>query len=110
MKHPALLFVLATGVTMASSGLADTMRCGNKLVRSGDASSTVVLICGEPTFKEVSSLEKDKVEDTQAAGATSSSVEVRVEKWTYNQGAGRLLKILTFRDSVLVSIDTGARM
>ncbi len=110
MKTPVILAAIAIGTMVSTACLGDTMRCGNKLVRSGNSTAEVLLTCGEPTLREVSSLERDKTEQASATGSTSSSVQVRVEKWTYNQGAGKLLKILTFRDGELISIETGARM
>jgi len=110
MRTILLVAVLAIGPMVSMTGFADSMRCGNKLVRSGSSSAEVLLVCGEPILREVSSLEKDKTEETSVTGSTSSSVQIRVEKWTYNQGSGKLLKILTFRDGELVSIETGTRM
>lgn len=110
MRTTLSLAALVTGIIVSMACLADSMRCGNKLVRSGYSSAEVLLTCGEPILREVSSLERDKTEETAATGSTSSSVQVRVEKWTYNQGAGKLLKILTFRDGELISIETGTRM
>ena len=46
----AVLFVVWS--TVLSSALADGMRCGNKLVVTGDTKLEVLKKCGEPDFSE----------------------------------------------------------
>jgi len=103
----ALLFV---SCAYAAGVHADTMRCGNRLVTTGDSSGKVLRLCGEPTHRDAVRIEKKKVERTTAEGSVSETVEVAVERWSYDQGHGRLLKILEFRDGVLTTIEDGERM
>ncbi len=89
---------------------ADTMRCGNRLVATGDSTSKVLRLCGKPAYKNKARSEKRTVEQTTSEGTTIATVTVRVERWSYDQGSGRLLKILVFRDGILDAVEDGERM
>lgn len=105
-----------------------TMRCGSKVISVGDTKAEVLLKCGEPLLKDaVAVKEKSKrisiplTSDTgnaaQDAAANANPAEVQrresvtkmVDQWTYDQGTGKLLKILTFEGGELVEIATGDR-
>jgi hypothetical protein len=75
----------------------DGMQCGNRLVTLGDGMVDVLLKCGEPMFKE-----------TRSGAGGFRSKPVVIDVWTYNQGRGRFLRILTFKNGLVTSIEAGA--
>jgi len=74
------------------------MSCGGSLVHLGDHTSAVHLKCGAPALKST--------RYEMPAGPTGPTVTV--EEWTYNQGPGNFLRILTFRNGYLVDLKLGA--
>lgn len=74
--------------------------CDGALFTDGDPSSLVALRCGMP-------LSVDRwYEESGSAGARRF---VTVERWTYNPGPGRFLRVLLFADGRLVRDDAGGR-
>jgi hypothetical protein len=105
-----------------------TMRCGSKVISVGDTKAEVLLKCGEPLLKDAIAVKEESkriniplTSDTgnaaQDAAANANPAEVQrresvtkmVDQWTYDQGTGKLLKILTFEGGELVDIATGDR-
>ena len=70
------IFVLA----MADRGSARTIRCGTEIVSVGDPTIELLQKCGEPDLKELIK--------------TNGFI---IEKWTYNCGSARFMKILTLK-------------
>ena len=70
------IFVLA----MADRGSARTIRCGTEIVSVGDPTIELLQKCGEPDLKELIK--------------TNGFI---IEKWTYNCGSERFMKILTLK-------------
>ncbi|GAC13892.1 DUF2845 domain-containing protein [Aliiglaciecola lipolytica] len=81
----------------AGSAYADSMRCGSKLIKTGDSTIDVLLKCGDPNYKE--DLSKHQKKHTR----------VNVERHLYKREKGQLQKILVFHDGVLVEIQNGPR-
>jgi hypothetical protein len=89
----------------AATAHADSMRCGNLLVLSGDRQARVLERCGDPDTIESSQrflrrdspFSKDKVIH-----------EVNTERWYYDFGGGSLPKVLTFENGILTRIDIAA--
>ncbi len=82
----------------------DSFRCGNRIVSKGDSKIEVVSKCGEPDDLETVSYE------TKGSTFWRGTVDVstkKVEKMYYNCGEGRFIRILTFIDDKLVSIEEG---
>jgi hypothetical protein len=67
---------------------ARSMRCGHELVRVGDPTIQLLQRCGEPDLKEL--LNTDGL---------------IVEKWTYNCGSLRFMRIITLRGGVIRKIE-----
>lgn len=105
------------------------MRCGSKLISIGDSKAEVLVKCGEPLLKEAVAVKEESKridipltsEPNVGAGNSADdsdpavvrrkeTITKTVDQWTYNQGSGKLLKILTFEGSELVAIVTGGRM
>ena len=120
------VLLLMTSVVHAEGG----MRCGSKLISVGDSKADVLLRCGDPMLKEAVGLkeyskridipltsESNSIEKSTTDG-NSGSAEVKrgetvtktIDQWTYNQGTGKLLKILVFEGGELIAIKTGNRI
>jgi hypothetical protein len=73
---------------LAAPSWARSMRCGNELVRVGDPTIELLQRCGEPDLKEL--LNTDGL---------------IVEKWTYNCGSLRFMRIITLKGGVIERIE-----
>ncbi|MEJ2363882.1 MAG: DUF2845 domain-containing protein [Deltaproteobacteria bacterium] len=73
---------------MAVPSWARSMRCGNRLVQVGDPTIKLLQRCGEPDLKEL--LNTDGL---------------IVEKWTYNCGSLRFMRIITLKGGVVYRIE-----
>ena len=100
--------VVLTTVVLGMIGIACALQCEGRLVSEGASAWEVQAICGEPA--QVS----DTVEIVlkpfyDPLGRVAGHIPVGVPKqvWTYNFGSSRLIYILTFREGILVKIDTG---
>ena len=102
LRTPALLALLGV-VAIATPAYADTLRCGSKLVSTGDSSAEVRDKCGSPDSKQ------DVEEPVQARGANGQVYQVgttRHEVWRYRRSQGSFPAILTFDENgVLKKID-----
>jgi len=78
------IFVLA----MAVPASARTIRCGTKIVSVGDPTIELLQKCGEPDLKELIK--------------TNGFI---IEKWTYNCGSKRFMKILTLKGGSVKRIE-----
>ena len=65
---------------MADRGSARTIRCGTEIVSVGDPTIELLQKCGEPDLKELIK--------------TNGFI---IEKWTYDCGSKRFMKILTLK-------------
>lgn len=74
--------LLAIGMLAILNSNAAAMRCGTELVDEGDTQLEVALKCGEPTF-------------------------VEQNRWHYNLGPHKFIKILHFQDGQLHWIEEG---
>jgi hypothetical protein len=101
----SLAFVLAP---VAHSD--DTMRCGTRLVSTGDGKDKVRTLCGQPTSVSVVGVQSTPryyyrgPYDYSYFGPTW--LEVPVEVWTYNFGTTKLLRKLRFIGDELDTIWT----
>lgn len=77
---------LTAALLLASESPAATMRCGNALVQEGDYKVQVLLTCGEPLFV-------DRAYECLPGGLACDFVE----RWAYDPGPFRMLRIVTFR-------------
>jgi len=107
--HRLLLLgsIVALGSNLALA--EDSMRCGTRLITTGDGKDKVRTLCGEPT-------------DVAFAGTVGRRgytygpydywysgpawVELPVEIWTYNLGTNKLLRKLRFVGDELVEVRT----
>jgi len=75
-----MLSVAIFVTVMAVSASTRTIRCGTEIVSVGDPTIELLQKCGEPDLKELIK--------------TNGFI---IEKWTYNCGSGRFMKILTLK-------------
>ncbi len=73
---------------VAAPSWARSIRCGNQLVRVGDPTIELLQRCGEPDLKEL--LNTDGL---------------IVERWTYNCGSLRFMRIITLKGGVVQRIE-----
>jgi hypothetical protein len=105
--------LLAAGVLVVAATPAahaeDTMRCGTRIVSTGDGKDKVRVLCGEPTSISFAGL-------VSAPGYYTGPydysyfgpgwMELPVEIWTYNFGPTKLLRKLRFVGDELQEIVT----
>jgi hypothetical protein len=108
----ALLFALA--VTLAGMGTSwadDSLRCGSRIISTGDGKDKVRALCGEPTSVSLAGVVRQggyggrygyRSYDYSYFGP--AWVELPVELWTYNFGSTKLLRKLRFVGDELVEI------
>jgi len=104
---------LVAGALLATAAPAtraeDTMRCGNRLVTTGDGKDKVRALCGEPTsvsFAGVQSAPRNYYGPYDYSYFGFGWIEVPVEIWTYNLGPHKLLRKLRFVGDELDYIST----
>ena len=68
--------------------LAQNIRCGGEIVRVGDPTIELLQKCGEPELRELIK--------------TNGFI---IEKWTYNCGAARFMRILTLKGGIVQKIE-----
>jgi len=92
---PGLLCLL-----LSFAAQADSFRCGNRLVSSGDSPEQLLLRCGEPQSR-------DSVR--QEYWVNGRLQKVRLERWHYRPGGGKFAReVLIYRDEI-VGITLGDR-
>jgi uncharacterized protein DUF2845 len=95
-------------LTLAVPAAADGLRCGSKLMTTGDPRSKVRQFCGEPTDIQTRSILRRPT--FNLGGRTLSYgdgyVEIPVEIWTYNFGPYKLMREIRFVDGRIDNIET----
>lgn len=81
------------------------------LVSPGDTKVEILTRYGEPAFREIVAYDASlhRTGRSSPYGRSRTFVEKKVERWTYDLGPGKFLKILTFRGGKLVSVTEGER-
>lgn len=104
-----LLYLLpALALAMASPGMADSMRCGTRLIVDGDTAGKLRSRCGEPTAVSRTAMLRAPVAwvNGRPVRVGYGVVEVPVETWEYNFGPNRLILRVRIEDGLVVAIDT----
>ena len=81
-----------------------SFRCGSRLVGPGQTVDDVHALCGTPTERAVTT---ELVTFRVAPDVTVTRPEV-VDVWTYDRGPQQFVRLLTFRNGVLVDVDEGS--
>jgi hypothetical protein len=79
---------------------ADSFRCGRKVVRSGDAQSTVLSACGQPQHKDTAQ---------EAIWTGASQKTVRVQRWYYKSSSRKLERVVLIYQGKVIAVQTGGR-
>ncbi len=97
------MFFFCVGLLVSQTSYA--FRCGSDLITEGDSKISVLKKCGDPSWIDRWLEEIVDLPDT--------NFEHRItrinERWVYNPGPTQFLRIITFKDSKVLSIDTGGR-
>lgn len=113
----AVAACLLSGATDAAATAG--MRCGQRLVSKGDTLYSVRAVCGEPDAADrrvVTRSERRRVrgpcfkaEDGKLRCERSEEVfvDVVIDEWTYDFGAQRFIRYLTFENGSLSRVVTG---
>jgi Protein of unknown function (DUF2845) len=107
----AIMTILCLSAPLASMATLadDTLRCGNRLVRTGDGKDKVRALCGDPSDVALRGVIRGPNYDYRQydySWVGPTWVDVPVEIWTYNLGSQKLLRKLRFVGEELVEINT----
>ena len=84
---------------------ADSMRCGNRIVKDGDTIEKVLAVCGEPASRERTWIQRaPRYELGGTYYSFPGTEEVAVDLWTYDFGRNRLMRRVRFVDGLVLSI------
>ena len=107
---------IACGTTSPTAQAEDTMRCGSRIVSTGDGKDKVRSLCGEPTDVAFAGVIGRRAVPGYPNADSNDQwyygpawVEMPVEIWTYNFGPNKLLRKLRFVGDELVEIRTDGR-
>lgn len=90
-------WLLAPVLFLICGAAVGSLRCNGDLVHRGDRTWDVERACGEPDLREPIEFA------VRADGATFSTLE----RWYFNEGPRRLVRMVDFRDGQVVAIRTG---
>jgi hypothetical protein len=120
MAHKGILVFFALILLMsAPAGWgAGSFKCGTRIVQTGDTTLDVLNTCGEPTFREYvgtesggSFAEGRRESDDRTGGEVArgryGEFSVNVERWYYDCGRNKFVRILLFKGGILRSIKLG---
>lgn len=103
-----LLALALSGALYTGAAHADTMRCGSKLVTTGDTLYDVRGRCGEPAFT-TRRVEYRTVSGFAPGAGASRTLEVVIDEWTYDFGPRKFVQHLIFEQGYLVFVVAGRR-
>ena len=107
-----LAAILSAAVVAPAAVAGDSMRCGSRLVSTGDGKDKVRTLCGEPSDVTFQGVIRRAPRYEYGYGISRYEyhgpgvVEMPVEIWTYNQGSSKLLRKLRFVGNELEDIST----
>lgn len=84
----------------AQLAVADSFRCGRKVIRSGDSPATLMRYCGEPAYRGRGYADVDTGDGQR---------QVKVEQWHYKLGERALEHIVYVYRGKVVGVDVGRR-
>ena len=107
--NPRLLLIAAAALPAAPFAVADTLRCGSRLVAEGDTAESLRKKCGEPVNIEKQDLVRGPYvwqDNRYRYVAPGSPVEYRVEHWTFNLGPKRLMARVRLEAGIVTEVRT----
>jgi hypothetical protein len=81
------------------------IRCERGVVSEGNTKAEVILKCSKPQLRDLLNLSSAPPASVSHAPVT----ERGVEQWSYRQGKGKLIRLVTFRDGKVSAIENGMR-
>jgi hypothetical protein len=121
-KALTFIFFLIILIILTTAGPSFAFRCGTSVISVGDTKHRVLRYCSEPDY--VDSWEEVRIlrnydstlgfdPRTRPYGEYREPILVKeyvtIDVWTYNRGASRLVRYLTFEKGILKEINTGDR-
>ncbi len=105
MKTLLASFIL---ICMPSILMAESIRCGNRIISRGSSSAELADLCGNPAQVSRSSMYNGTVNAVSGAPglATASGEQIEVEIWTYNFGPNQLMERVRIENGIVVQIDS----
>ena len=101
LNHKAInLLAMLLAVSATGAVQADSFRCGQKLVRTGDTTGDLLRICGAPRHKDRGE------ERIRIDGVNRKS---RVERWYYKRSGRSLERIVLIYRGRIAGIEVGSR-
>ena len=96
-------WIIIFGLAFAYFNTAQAMRCGDKLVYTGDDQYTILQKCGDPQAKENS---EESIPLYNAAGYQIGTTLNVVERWIYQRSSADFQYTLIFDAGILKEINT----
>jgi hypothetical protein len=96
---------------LSTAARADSLRCGTSVVSDGATQAEVSQKCGAPESRnsrlEVVSEEARQAGSTAGSSTTTThSVTRNIEEWTYNFGPGQFMRLVTFVNGRLSTVQS----
>lgn len=99
-RRVALLSAIAGAFMFAGELAADSMRCGHKVVRTGDSPAALLERCGEPRYRSRGDAEIDTAQGRRS---------VKVQRWHYKEDERSLERVVLVFQGEIVGMETGRR-
>ncbi len=110
LKAASYLLCLALITTPAYA-----VRCGNKIIRTGDTAEKVLRNCGRPfkvdnrtIYRDPFVTSADVLQANRSDDERRGSREVWVETWYYNFGNNKLTRMIRIDNGIVTDIQTGS--
>jgi len=100
------LVVLGTAALLPLPAEADGLRCGSKLVVTGDTRVSVRSKCGEPVDVIHKTIIRRPSFVLRGHLYFGDEVAVDAEAWTYNFGPNKFMRRVRFVDGIVEDVDT----
>jgi hypothetical protein len=79
---------------------ADSFRCGQRLVRSGDDQSELLRICGDPIRRDTAQ---------ERVGSGSNQQTVKVQRWYYQSSGRKLERVVMLHEGKIIAVRVTGR-
>jgi len=114
-RRPSSVAVASTNAVLACAALvllpgvalADSMRCGSRIVKEEDTMEKVLAVCGEPASQQRTWIQRAPQYELGGQYYSFPGTEdVPVDLWTYDFGSNKFLQQVRFIDGIVDSIVT----
>jgi hypothetical protein len=90
---------------LPSISMADSIRCGSRIITRGSSSAELTAFCGDPAQVTKSSSYVGGVRGADGVDYGTSG-EIVVEIWTYNFGPNQLMERVRIENGIVAQIDS----